>query len=443
MRILMLTQAYPPVPGGIERHVRDLGGELAARGHDVVVATLRQGDAPAFENDRGVRVHRLRGTVHRAEGLLFSNPGRRYAPPFPDPELAAAIGRLVARERPQIVHAHNWLVHSFLPFKRRAGARLVVTLHDYGLVCAKWTLIRHDAPCSGPGPRKCLACAAATYGPAKGLPTVLGTWAMGRVERAAADLFLPVSRAVAEGNGLVGGGPPFRIIPNFLTLPNDGADATLAADPRLADLPPAGYLLFVGAFGRHKGVDVLLRAYAGLPQAPPLVLIGYETTGHPLEPAGVPDNVVVLKHWPRAAVMEAWRRSAIALVPSVWPEPCPTVALEAMAAGRPVIASRVGGLPDLVDDGETGLLVPPDDPAALRGAIARLLADPAAQGRLGEAGRRKVAGFAAGAIVSRIEQAYAEVLGGAVEGPDGRVAGAASGWDDLPDEAPWATGAGR
>src|SRR5205814_8409612 len=116
--------------------------------------------------------------------------------------------------------------------------------------------------------------------------------------------------------------------------------------------------------------------YAGLTNAPPLVLIGYQTPDWSTLSVGCPANVFVLKNWPRYAVMDAWRRSIMALLPSVGPESCPTAVMEAMSTGRPVIASRIGGLVDLVADGESGLLVEPHDPTALRQAIEQLLTDP-------------------------------------------------------------------
>ncbi len=407
MRILMLSQCYPPVFGGIERHVQDLGAELVARGHQVAVATLWQHGLPAFASEGGVRVYRLRGTVHRASKQLFSNPERSYAPPIPDPGLVLALRQVTARERPQVVHGHNWLERSFLPLKAQSGARLVVTLHDYGLLCAKWTLMRRDQVCEGPSLARCLACSADHYGIAKGIPTALGNWAMGRVERSAVDMFLPVSSAVAAGHGFPGSRVPYQVVPNFLRA-HEGIPGE-SLEPYVAQLPGEGFLAFVGAFGQHKGFDVLLEAYGSLEGAPPLVLIGYETSEYPLAGLRPPPNVLILRHWPHAAVMEAWRRSLMALVPSVSPDSCPTVVLEAMSAGRPVIASHIGGLPDLVANGETGLLVPPGDPRALRAAIAHLLADPERRQRMGQAARARFADFTASAVVPRIERVYAQL----------------------------------
>jgi len=112
----MLAQFYPPTIGGEERHVRDLSIELVTRGHDVAVATLWREGVPEFEVDQGVRVHRIRGSLQRV-GTLFSEKERQHSPPFPDPETVWALRRVIMREHPDIVHAHNWIVHSFTPLK--------------------------------------------------------------------------------------------------------------------------------------------------------------------------------------------------------------------------------------------------------------------------------------------------------------------------------------
>jgi glycosyltransferase involved in cell wall biosynthesis len=315
---------------------------------------------------------------------------------------------VIGHEQPDIVHGHNWIVHSFLPLKSWSGARLVMSLHDFSLACAKKTLMFAGMPCSGPGFTKCLSCAGEFYGPAKGIPTTLGNWGMGAVERSLVDIFLPVSQATAAGNGLVGSKLRYEVIPNFVpdTIGADDGD-TAAIEHHLAQLPSGDYLLFVGDLRRDKGIDVLLEAYQGLADAPPLVMIGRRLDETPTE---LPPNVRILESWPHQAVMAAWRRSMLALAPSIWNEPFGIVVIEAMAAGRPVIASRIGGLPDIVVDGESGLLVPPGDAAALRAAIARLIADPELRARMGQAGHARVDRFRVSTVVPKIESVYRTLL---------------------------------
>ncbi|GAC1381088.1 MAG: hypothetical protein NVS4B7_03550 [Ktedonobacteraceae bacterium] len=404
MRILMLAQFYRPLIGGEERYVRDLSIELVARGHEVAVATLEQEGVPTFECDQGVRVYRIPASMQRMDAA-FSEKARRHAPPFPDPEFLWALRRIIRREQPEIVHAHNWIVHSFTPLKAWSKAKLVVTLHDCSLICAKQSFEYNGAVCSGPGPTKCLGCAVEHYGAARGLPITLANWVGTRIEHHTVNMFLPVSRAVAEATQLAEHWLPYQVIPNF--VPDNLGQLQDDADPLLAQLPKDGYLLFVGDMGRGKGEDVLLRAYTKMASQVPLVLIGRAGSGFS---ENLPPNVHVLQSWPHAAVMSAWQRSTIALTPSTSFDSCPTVALEAMAMARPIVASRIGGLPDIVVDGETGFLVPPGNERALREAIQHLLDDAELRGRMGSSGQKKVVEFQARTVVPRIEQVYQELV---------------------------------
>jgi len=404
MRVLMLTDLYPPFIGGIEQHVRNLSLGLVERGHEVTVATMSVAGQPAVAGDDGVRVIRLRGTAQRLESYT-SPAGSPHAPPFPDPEIVAGLREEVRRRPPDVVHGHNWMVRSFIPLKRRSTAALVYTLHDYGVVCAKRSFVYHGLPCSGPGPLKCLECAGRNYGAARGAAIVTGNWLMRPAERSAVDMFLPVSTAVARGNELVEQAMPHEVVPNF--VPDDVAERSDPADPALAALPSLPFWLYVGALSRHKGLHTLLAAYRSIAGAPPLVVIGAQWADTPAE---FPANVTVLRNLPHAAVMAAWARASLAIVPSVFPDPCPTVAMEAMACGLPIVASDGGGLPDLVDDGITGLLVPPANVRALRAALAAMANKPDLAKQMGAAGRQKVGAFTASAVVGRIEGIYARAV---------------------------------
>jgi glycosyltransferase involved in cell wall biosynthesis len=235
----------------------------------------------------------------------------------------------------------------------------------------------------------------------------MANWLWGKAETHAVDMFLPVSQSVALATRLAEHKLPYRVIPNFVsdtldTLQDDDDD------PLVEGLPRGEYVLFVGDMGRGKGEEVLLQAYTGMenPQVP-LVLIG--RAAHDALASRSP-SVVVLPGWPHASVMRAWSRCTIAVVPSTSFDSCPTVALEAMAMGRPVVASYIGGLPDIVVDGETGLLVPPGDSSVLQQALERLLAEPALRERMGKRARQRVVQFQARSVVPRIEEVYREVV---------------------------------
>ena len=400
----MLAQFYPPIRGGEEHMVRALSTALTRRGHHVAVATILHDGAPEFELDDGVRVYRLRSTSSRIARLYVDS--RRHAPPAPDPELVLGLRRVVERERPDVVHAHNWLVHSFLPLKRWADVPLVLSLHDYSLVCANKRLWRYDVPCTGPAPVKCLRCAANHYSSLKGPAIVLALAGSLGPESALVDLFLPVSDSVLRGNGLERHGLPYAVIPNFVE-PRD-PDAGAGRDGQLRD---EGFLLFVGDLTTDKGVHVLLRAFAMLGPRPRLVLIGRGDDA--LQRLGVPDDVEVLESLHHDGVLEAFRRCSIAVVPSILQEASGLVALEAMSMGKPVVASRTGGLNEIVVDGETGLLVPPGDEPALSAALDRLIGDGPLRERLGKAGQDRVRErYSADVVVPSFERMYAAVADG-------------------------------
>ena len=113
---------------------------------------------------------------------------------------------------------------------------------------------------------------------------------------------------------------------------------------------------------------------------------------------------------PHAQVMAGWMHCAVGVVPSIWPEPFGQVVVEPMACGKSVIASAVGGIPDIVVDGESGLLVEPGDVSALQEALRVLLLDPAKRASMGMVGRQRARLFTVSTVADRIEQIYAELL---------------------------------
>jgi glycosyltransferase involved in cell wall biosynthesis len=195
-----------------------------------------------------------------------------------------------------------------------------------------------------------------------------------------------------------------EVIPPF--VPDEAYHADQEQRPSF--VPQEGdYLMFAGALGPHKGLHTLLEAWAGLRTKPTLVLAGIR---RPETPRSFPPGVIVAEEVPHVDVLRAWGHCLAAVVPSVWPEPFGIVALEAMAAGRPVVASSVGGLAELVVDGTSGIHVPPGDVLALRNALERLLADAPLRARMGAAGREKAAAYSAALVVGAWERVFREVI---------------------------------
>lgn len=405
MHVLQLSDFYRPTIGGLERHVETLSKEMVALGHRATVVTLKIGDRPDFEVVDGVRVHRISGWS-AALAPFYADAARPFHPTAPDPGVIRRLRRLVADEQPDVVHSHSWIQYSYFPLHRSAdGPGHVVTLHDYGLSCAKKTFQQGERTCSGPALGKCLRCARSHYGLAKSTALVTGLRAS-RTLLGRADAYIAISRAVADAaRTALPTDMELAVIPSM--VPN-GMDLLAERGARPDFLPAQdGYLLFVGSLGRHKGVDVLLEAHRRMKHRVPLVLIG-APTGDEFDFSD-PD-VTVMHNQASPAVMAAWARASIGVVPSAWEEPLGQVAVEAMLAGRPVVASDVGGLKDIVDHDVTGLLVPPRDPDALADALDALLDTPERQARMGRAGRDRARTFEVGSVAPRIIELFNRVL---------------------------------
>jgi glycosyltransferase involved in cell wall biosynthesis len=206
------------------------------------------------------------------------------------------------------------------------------------------------------------------------------------------------------------GRPGLVMIPDVVSTVPPGIPhprATASEHPSLAGLPDQPFILFVGALTANKGIGPLLKAYDLLPSPPPLVLIG---TTWPDTPSTFAEGVTVLHDVPHDAVMQAWERCLFGVVPSTWAEPWGGVVFEAMTSGKAVIVSRVGGMVVIVVDGQTGLIVPPGDPAALAAAMRRLLEDPDLRQSLGRGGRARAELFGADIIMPQFEELYRDLV---------------------------------
>lgn len=396
----MLAQTYSPVVGGEERLVEDLSRQLSGRGHEVAVATLRQPLGPPPET-AGVRVELLQSSVHGIPGISVQEE-RHYAAPLPDPKTTAGLRRLLRELRPDVVHAHNWLVNSYLPLARGAVPPLVLSLHDYGILCPTKRLFYKGGICSGPAALKCMRHAFEYYGAGKGAMVATGTRISEPWVRRRADMLLSVSSAVEE-LCRVRPEDEHRIVPNFVgELPAAPVDA----DEQLSFLPEGPFVLYFGDVAEDKGAGNLIAAYRELEERPPLVLIGRRS----LEGLAEEPGVIAPGPLPHPLAIEALRRSMFSVAPSIWAEPFGIVALEAAAAGKPIVAADIGGLRDIVADGETGLMVKAGDRDDLRAGLARMIGDAGLRERMGRAAAERAKLFSPAAIVPRFEEAYRDAI---------------------------------
>jgi glycosyltransferase involved in cell wall biosynthesis len=398
MRILHVVTAFPRAPGDIIapwlvellRRQRAAGLEV-----EVFAPAYRGGGNAEFE---GIPVHRFRyfparwedlthdqGTVDRVGG------GLRYKLMAPFYVLAGmrAAFRLARRREYVIVHVHWPVPHALFGWAARRGSRgrtRLVTLW-YGIEL-RWVKSR--------------------------LPWLKQflKWALKTSDQVVA-ISSYTAREVAELVHV-----PVRVIPYGLGFPESLPETR---DQRLGNRD-VFQILYVGNLIPRKGVKYLIDALQRLPPTIPakLLILGEGTDRPKLEAQvrelGLNGRVSMPGRVPDSDLHRAFHAASVLVLPSIVDQRGDTeglgvVLIEAMAYRIPVIGSAIGGITDIISDGATGLLVPPEDPAAIAAAIARIAADPALAERLALAGSRRVRErFGWDAITAAWQECYAAAL---------------------------------
>lgn len=345
--------------GGAEKSVRLIADGLTARGHQVRV----------FSTDLLADGQLL--FAHDVIPAIGGNAARRIAQYFWYQTAYRSMRRVVRTFQPSCVHLHTISEFSPAILAATAGCRRLLTIHgpeDWTLSLLRWNL----GSATG---QRLSASDLARYAYLRFVQRPAFLPRLRRVDRV-----LVPSQFFAEAVRRDVGSVPVFVVPN-------GIERTTASTP----VREANHVVFAGRLERVKGVDVLLDAFRRvLPSHPEakLTIVGDGTdrlrlTGHAADL--VAERSVDFRGWLSEADVQACLDSAsVVVVPSLWPENFPTVALEALQVGRPLVASRVGGLPELVGD-DNGALVPPGDVEALAAALRGLLGRPHVLERLGAA----------------------------------------------------------
>lgn len=298
-------------------------------------------------------------------------------------EAARKMGELIDCTRPELVHCHNiyhQLTPSIIGAAKARSVPVLLTLHDYKPVCPAYTRLRRGKPCSD-----CIdgdfshvlkhRCAEDSFGKSALLfaeATIQRR--LGNYEKV--DRYIAPSRFMADSVA-------HRISAERISLLYNGVDCS-AIDTSEAD---QGYVLYLGRLSAEKGVAALMAAHAASANRWPLTVAG---TG-PLEAelkAGYP-AAKFAGHLGGSDLTNAIHNAALVVAPSEGYENCPMSVLEAMAYGKPVIGSRMGGIPELIQDGETGLLFSAGNVAELSAAITRLMNDPGMRRTMGRQARAR------------------------------------------------------
>lgn len=387
-RVALVSSSYDPYTGGVEEHTRNVARELRARGHRVVVWTVDRGECLGVRRVDGIEVRYLAapqpsGSLRGVARFLRELPGAAWA-----------WLRAWRAARPDVLHVQcfgpNGLYALVLHHLTRTP--LVVSAHgetfmDDHDVFAASRLLRTGLVHS-------LRAAAAVTG--------------------CSQMVLDDLRDRFGGTGGV-------VVPNGVDLAEPGMGPT---SPDAGPRPPgAPAVVALGRVQHVKGFDLLLRAFAraDLPPGTRLVIGGEGEALPPLKTLasdlGLADRVDFPGRLSRPQVAAVLARASVFVVPSRL-EAFGIVVLEGWRAGIPVIATNRGGPGEFVTHGQDGLLVDPEDVAALAEALARVVRDPATGSRLGAAGADRVRDFTWTSTAAR----YVDVYDAALPPPPGRRA---------------------
>lgn len=382
MRILVVNKFHWP-KGGSERVYFDLADGYARAGHEVIPFAMRSAlNVPSPWEARfapevswsGGPLHKL----HTAVSVVHSG------------EAARRLRDLVRETRPDVAHLHNFhhqLSPSIVDVLREERVPAVHTLHDYKVICPNYLLYTEGKVCERcRGGRYHHAvlhrCLDGRLGPSV-VAAVEMSWHRIRrtLERGIRRFVSPSRFLEAKLRDFGVDGDRIRVVPN-------GVDPV--AFP-VATAPGEGFVV-AGRLSREKGLATLVRAIARCDGAR-LTVCGtgpLEADLRALAEREAPGRIELAGHLDRTALLARVRGARAVVLPSEWYENAPVAALEALASGVPVIASAIGGNPELVRDGETGALFPPGDADALADRLAAFRADPDRAHALGSAGRRLV-----------------------------------------------------
>jgi glycosyltransferase involved in cell wall biosynthesis len=388
MRILQVNKFWF-AKGGVESYLAGVIGELRRRGHAVAEFGMAHPAnqpteyagffAPFVALESGGRGLSLRQKLETSARILY------------EPRVSDRVQAVCAEFQPDQAHVHLFerqLTPAAIRGLRKAGVGIVQTFHDYGFVCANYTLMKGmTTPCA-------MECMTHGYQQAVRYRCVKGSRSASAL--AAFELFLRrsvfryqdgvdtfISPSAYLRRLLIAGGLAERKVvhlPNFV---------------RCADYQPCyepgEYVLFVGRLSFEKGLWTLLAAAAELPRlAFRIVGTGPEEEG--LRRAAAErrlDNVTFDGQRTPEELREIYRGALCVVLPSEWPENAPMVIYEAFAAGKPVVGTEMGGIPELVRHGEDGLVVAASDASALAAALTRLASSPRQVAEMGERAREK------------------------------------------------------
>ncbi|MCC6155763.1 MAG: glycosyltransferase family 4 protein [Candidatus Hydrogenedentes bacterium] len=378
LRVLQVNK-FHFLNGGAELYYLGLSDLLRAHGHTVGhfsmthpenLPSAQAGyfiDQINYDNPGGIG-----GKLKIAAHTVYSREARKK------------IARLLDAEQYDIVHLHNFhhqITPSILPEIKKRGIPVVFMVQDFKIVCPNYKMLTHDGVCERCKGGRFYNCTVHRCNKGSLMGSAVNTVEMYFHRMmgydALYDVFCAPSRFTAEK--IIEFGIPrakVRHIPNFIDLTQYEPSFT-----------PGNYLLYLGRLSQEKGVHTLIEAMKRLPDVP-MTLTGrgpYEDEIKKQVSESGLTNLTLTGHLSGDALREAIRGCMAVVIPSEWYENCPLALIEAYAYGKPVIGAKIGGLGDMVIEGETGCQFEAGNVDALADTLKRTVGDTA---RLEAMGRK-------------------------------------------------------
>ena len=360
MKVLLIND-YAELIGGAEQLVHATQTVLEANGHSVRLYAPAHAGLPA--------------------GRLFSI--RHYF----------GVQRMIQSFKPDIMHVHSIYRNvspSVLLAAKRMKVPIVMTLHDFQIVCPKTSLVDENLlPCEAGFSCRCFYSDCHPRKPFNRIYQGLKAIKLSlhrRIIRKTVHHFLSPSTCLMNWTRRNLGVSNITLLPNFAVSEHEPSSKP----------PKNNTLLFVGKLVEQKGIDVLIRAIARVWQVIPdvrLKIIGEGPEEQKLKKLAadlnLADHVVFTGKLSNARVMQEYADALCVVIPSKYVENCSIVGIEALSRGKVIIAGNLGGLPDLVDDHETGFLVRPNDPDDLSDKIIYVMQNNSLIAEMGARARAK------------------------------------------------------
>lgn len=387
MKILSVHNFYY-ITGGSDRCFFDLNRLLESKGHKVIPFSTKSPQnfpseyADYFVPQMDFNISRRNFKQIRSFiNMIYSFPAKRN------------IEELIRDTRPDVAHLHNIygrISPSILPVLKKKGIPVVQTLHDHKLVCPNHRMFANGKiceECRGGKFYKTVVkrCShgSALFGTALALEAYFHHWL--RIYPKYVDAF--ISPSIFLKNKLVEHGMDSNkiyILPNFVT----SSDSEMNLEPEVDGI-------YFGSLIPEKGVEVLIRSLIGLKEGKFRIVGDGPLKDNlkkivKLEAKDYKITIEFTGHLKPDAVKKEVSKSLFVIVPSIWYENYPMSILEAFSNGKPVVGARIGGIPELIKDGEFGLLFQPGDAKDLREKIAILMGDRAKAIEMGQKAKKWV-----------------------------------------------------